>query len=161
MVDASRPTTHKMRFVSEDRSTHMLRTDWDTAVPLAPEVEEALLSQALDLLPRAQGLLLSDYAKGALTPRIIRTLITAARSKNVPVVVDPKGADYGIYAGATLIIRRVRPSVLVKGGDYRPEEVVGRELVEAAGGELLLVDLVPGQSSTRIVEQSRRTRAQR
>ena len=47
------------------------------------------------------------------------------------------------------LIRRVRPSVLVKGADYRDKTVVGRELVEAAGGEVLLVDLVPGPAPPR------------
>ncbi len=56
------------------------------------------------------------------------------------------------------LIRRVRPNVLVKGGDYRPDQVVGRELVEAQGGEVVLVDLVPGFSTTRIVERSRKPR---
>jgi hypothetical protein len=48
----------------------------------------------------------------------------------------------------------VRPNVLVKGGDYRREEVVGHELVEAAGGETLLVNLVPGHSTTALVRRS-------
>jgi D-beta-D-heptose 7-phosphate kinase/D-beta-D-heptose 1-phosphate adenosyltransferase len=52
------------------------------------------------------------------------------------------------------LIKRLRPSVLVKGGDYRKETVVGHELVEADGGEVILVDLVPGHSTTRIVERS-------
>ena len=56
------------------------------------------------------------------------------------------------------LIRRVRPNVLVKGGDYRRDQVVGRELVEAQGGEVVLVDLVPGFSTTRIVERSRKPR---
>jgi len=49
----------------------------------------------------------------------------------------------------------VRPKVLVKGGDYRREEVVGHELVEGEGGEVILIDLVPGFSTTKIVHQSR------
>ena len=53
------------------------------------------------------------------------------------------------------LIRRVKPTVLVKGGDYRPDQVVGRELVELLGGKVVLVDLVPGFSTTRIVEKSR------
>ena len=53
------------------------------------------------------------------------------------------------------LIRRVKPTVLVKGGDYRPDQVVGRELVESLGGKVVLVDLVPGFSTTRIVEKSR------
>jgi D-beta-D-heptose 7-phosphate kinase/D-beta-D-heptose 1-phosphate adenosyltransferase len=53
------------------------------------------------------------------------------------------------------LIRRVRPKVLVKGGDYRREQVVGREIVEGDGGEVVLVDLVPGFSTTRLVRKSR------
>jgi D-beta-D-heptose 7-phosphate kinase / D-beta-D-heptose 1-phosphate adenosyltransferase len=52
------------------------------------------------------------------------------------------------------LIERVRPQVLVKGGDYRREEVVGHDLVEAAGGETILVDLVPGHSTTALVRRS-------
>ena len=52
------------------------------------------------------------------------------------------------------LIRRVRPAVLVKGGDYKREEVVGHEVVEAEGGELILVDLVPGHSTTAIVKRA-------
>ena len=59
------------------------------------------------------------------------------------------------------LIRRLRPTVLVKGGDYRKEEVVGREIVEAEGGEVVLVDLVPGFSTTRIVERSRSRKRRR
>jgi len=53
------------------------------------------------------------------------------------------------------LIREVRPTVLVKGGDYKPDQVVGREVVKAQGGEVMVVDLVAGFSTTRIVEKSR------
>jgi len=53
------------------------------------------------------------------------------------------------------LIKRVRPTVLVKGADYKREDVVGRDVVEAAGGHLVLVDLVPGHSTTAIVERAR------
>jgi D-beta-D-heptose 7-phosphate kinase/D-beta-D-heptose 1-phosphate adenosyltransferase len=53
------------------------------------------------------------------------------------------------------LIRRVRPHLLAKGGDYRREQVVGHELVEADGGEVILIDLVPGFSTSQIVRKSR------
>jgi D-beta-D-heptose 7-phosphate kinase / D-beta-D-heptose 1-phosphate adenosyltransferase len=52
------------------------------------------------------------------------------------------------------LIKRVRPTVLVKGADYRTEEVVGRDVVEAAGGDVILVGLVPGHSTTSLVRRS-------
>jgi rfaE bifunctional protein nucleotidyltransferase chain/domain len=55
------------------------------------------------------------------------------------------------------IIARLRPDVLVKGSDWGPDEVVGREEVEAAGGRVVWIPLVPGQSTTNIVERIRST----
>jgi D-beta-D-heptose 7-phosphate kinase/D-beta-D-heptose 1-phosphate adenosyltransferase len=53
------------------------------------------------------------------------------------------------------LIKRVRPAVLVKGADYKREDVVGRDVVEAAGGDVILVGLVPGHSTTAIVARAR------
>jgi D-beta-D-heptose 7-phosphate kinase/D-beta-D-heptose 1-phosphate adenosyltransferase len=53
------------------------------------------------------------------------------------------------------LIRKVRPHVLVKGGDYQREQVVGHEVVEAEGGEVILVELLPERSTTKLVERSR------
>jgi D-beta-D-heptose 7-phosphate kinase/D-beta-D-heptose 1-phosphate adenosyltransferase len=53
------------------------------------------------------------------------------------------------------LIERVKPTVLVKGGDYTRETVVGHEIVEELGGEVILVDLVAGQSTTAMDERSR------
>jgi D-beta-D-heptose 7-phosphate kinase / D-beta-D-heptose 1-phosphate adenosyltransferase len=53
----------------------------------------------------------------------------------------------------------VRPAVLVKGADYKIDEVVGRDVVESAGGDVLLVSLVPGQSTTGLVRRSAQSAA--
>ena len=53
------------------------------------------------------------------------------------------------------LIREIEPDVLVKGGDYAPENVVGKELVEARGGKLVLIDFVEGKSTTGIIHKIR------
>lgn len=53
------------------------------------------------------------------------------------------------------LIEAIEPAVLVKGADYEGREVVGRECVEAAGGKVVLIDLVPGCSTTRTLERVR------
>jgi len=103
IVDRSRPTTRKVRFVSEHHSTHLLRADWEIAKPIEQQTEQAVLAKSLAALPRAASIVLSDYAKGLLTPRLLRNLIDAANKLGKPVIVDPKGKDFSIYAGATLI----------------------------------------------------------
>ena len=56
------------------------------------------------------------------------------------------------------LIRYLRPDVLVKGGDYEPSTVVGREDVESWGGRVVIVPLRPGQSTTSIIEKLRAAR---
>jgi D-beta-D-heptose 7-phosphate kinase/D-beta-D-heptose 1-phosphate adenosyltransferase len=53
------------------------------------------------------------------------------------------------------LITEINPSVLVKGGDYTRDQVVGHEIVEASGGEVLLVDVLPGFSTTSLVNRAR------
>jgi D-beta-D-heptose 7-phosphate kinase/D-beta-D-heptose 1-phosphate adenosyltransferase len=103
VCDSSRPTTRKVRFVSEHFSTHMLRADWEMAQPAAAAIEQKLIDAILPLLPRADIVLLSDYAKGVLTARVIRNVIDAARKLGKAVIVDPKSANFAIYRGATLL----------------------------------------------------------
>src|SRR6202165_2509962 len=103
VTDRSRPTTRKVRFVSEHFSTHLLRADWELVKPVDRDSEQALIGHALAAMPRAGAVVLSDYAKGALTPRVIRAVIDAARQQGKPLVVDPKGGDFSIYRGATVI----------------------------------------------------------
>jgi len=103
VVEPARMTTRKVRFVSEHHSAHMLRADWEMAAAIDSASEDALIDHVLRALPRAGAVVLSDYAKGALTPRVIRAVIDAAAALGKPVVVDPKGRDYSIYRGATLI----------------------------------------------------------
>src|SRR4051812_1653836 len=103
VCDPSRPTTRKVRFVSEHFSTHMLRADWELALPASAEVEQELIDAVIPLLPRADIVLLSDYAKGVLTARVIRNVIDAAKKLGKRVIVDPKSANLAVYRGATLL----------------------------------------------------------
>ncbi len=103
MVDGARQTTRKVRFVSEHHSAHLLRADWETATPIDAGNEDALIGHVIKAMPRAGAIVLSDYAKGTLTPRVVRAVIEAANKLGKPVLVDPKGRDYIIYRGATLI----------------------------------------------------------
>lgn len=54
------------------------------------------------------------------------------------------------------LIKKIQPDVLVKGGDYKPEQVVGRDIVEARGGRLELIQFVDGKSTTNIINKINR-----
>jgi D-beta-D-heptose 7-phosphate kinase / D-beta-D-heptose 1-phosphate adenosyltransferase len=103
VVDTRRQTTRKVRFVSEHHSAHLMRADWETVDAVSPESESAIIAYSELSLPNVNAVILSDYAKGVLTGRVVRAIIDAARRLGKPVVVDPKHHDYRIYRGATLL----------------------------------------------------------
>lgn len=64
--------------------------------------------------------------------------------------------DYVVIFGEDTpyeLIKKIQPDVLVKGGDYKPEEVVGRDIVEGRGGKLELIKFVDGKSTTNIINK--------
>jgi D-glycero-beta-D-manno-heptose 1-phosphate adenylyltransferase len=53
------------------------------------------------------------------------------------------------------LVRRLAPDVIVKGGDYSPDTIVGADVVRARGGEVVVIPLTPGQSTTSIIHKLR------
>jgi D-beta-D-heptose 7-phosphate kinase/D-beta-D-heptose 1-phosphate adenosyltransferase len=103
VVDPARQTTRKVRFVSEHHSTHLMRADWETAAAASAASQAAIIARAEAALPEVGAVVLSDYAKGVLTEGVVRAVIDAARRLRKPVIIDPKGHDYRVYRGATLL----------------------------------------------------------
>lgn len=123
-ADPGRQTTRKTRVVGDHQQ--VVRIDRETPVPGSAEYVRFALDVAQARLPGVQGLILSDYAKGALPPELVSELIRLARGHNLPIVVDPKGRNWRRYAGATVLTPNQKEL----------EEVLGRPLkegVELAG----------------------------
>jgi D-beta-D-heptose 7-phosphate kinase/D-beta-D-heptose 1-phosphate adenosyltransferase len=142
VADPARPTTRKVRFVSDHFSTHMLRADWETALPASAAVEQQLIEAVLPLLPRADIVLLSDYAKGVLTARVIRNVIEAARKAGKRVIVDPKSANLAIYRGATLLTpnrKEFAEATRSRAGNEAEIAAVARDAMQLADCEAMLV----------------------
>ncbi|MCG6862862.1 MAG: D-glycero-beta-D-manno-heptose-7-phosphate kinase [Chromatiaceae bacterium] len=101
LIAGDRGTTVKTRVLGNHQQ--MIRIDEERAVPLTKNDQDRLLAATSERLAQADALLLSDYAKGVLTEDLCRALIASARALGLPVLVDPKGSDFGRYTGATLI----------------------------------------------------------
>jgi len=96
-IDAQGRTTEKLRIVS--RNQQLLRADFESR-PSAELLEQSVadfraISRDVD------SVVISDYGKGGLAH--IEEMIEAAKERQVPVIVDPKGTDYARYRGATLV----------------------------------------------------------
>lgn len=134
-VSADKPTITKLRVLS--RHQQLLRMDFEEI--FAPEDSDSFLAKAQQRLPLMGAMILSDYAKGSLQD--VQGLIQAARAANVPVLVDPKGADFARYRGATLLTPNLHEFEAVVGVCRQESELVARgtELMRALELDALLI----------------------
>jgi D-beta-D-heptose 7-phosphate kinase/D-beta-D-heptose 1-phosphate adenosyltransferase len=98
LVVDGRPTTQKIRYVAAQQQ--MLRADIEQTHPADPAALLAAFDRQLDT---ADAVVLSDYAKGVLTPALLAAAIERARRRGKPVIADPKSADVRRYDGVTLL----------------------------------------------------------
>ena len=100
-VETGRQTGIKIRYLAG--SQQLLRADRETVQTIADDRAAALLAGIAAHISQCQAMILSDYGKGVLTNDVIRSSIDLAHAAGLPVVVDPKGRDYSIYRGATVV----------------------------------------------------------
>lgn len=98
---AARRTTIKDRFIASGQQ--LLRVDRDPEGALDAATEAKVTAAAVATVEKVSAVILSDYGKGLLSDAVIAAVIQAALRRGCPVVVDPKGRDYGRYRGATWV----------------------------------------------------------
>ncbi|MGL5758364.1 bifunctional D-glycero-beta-D-manno-heptose-7-phosphate kinase/D-glycero-beta-D-manno-heptose 1-phosphate adenylyltransferase HldE [Plesiomonas sp.] len=129
------PTITKLRILS--RSQQLLRLDFEEGFDdINPQ---PLFDRIATALPNIGALVLSDYAKGALSA--VQPMIQLARAVGVPVLIDPKGSDFERYRGATLLTPNLSEFEAVAGRCKSEQDIVdrGMELLRRFELEALLV----------------------
>ena len=94
-------TTKKQRIMAYKQQ--ICRIDSEEPLKLNKQQEDMIIHHVSSLLPHTNLVLLSDYNKGLISPRVAQGIIQEAINQHKPVLVDPKGTDYTKYKGATLI----------------------------------------------------------
>jgi D-beta-D-heptose 7-phosphate kinase/D-beta-D-heptose 1-phosphate adenosyltransferase len=94
-------TTVKTRFASKNQQ--FLRCDKEVIKVPSQIEEQSFASSCQSLLENMDVVIISDYAKGAVSPKCCKALISAAIQKDIPVIVDPKGSNFRKYYGATAV----------------------------------------------------------
>jgi rfaE bifunctional protein kinase chain/domain len=102
VTDPDRRTTRKLRVVTT-RNQQVARIDYECERDAAGTIEDALVNNIRAAAGRADVVVVSDYQKGCITKATAQAAIASARTKKVPVLVDPKVPHIDYYAGASLI----------------------------------------------------------
>jgi D-beta-D-heptose 7-phosphate kinase/D-beta-D-heptose 1-phosphate adenosyltransferase len=100
LITVDRPTTTKTRIVA--RSQQLVRVDEEDDADLDGDEVQRLIRAIESSIAQADALILEDYNKGVLVPRVIDAAMRAARGKKIPIVVDPKYRNFFLFRGATI-----------------------------------------------------------
>ncbi|MGB8985068.1 MAG: D-glycero-beta-D-manno-heptose 1-phosphate adenylyltransferase [Candidatus Sulfotelmatobacter sp.] len=143
VVEPTRQTTRKFRALSQGQQ--LLRLDWEET----RAVDDAITSQLIDRLeasPTPAIIVLSDYAKGVASARLIEGLTRLAKTANCRLLVDPKRPTFGDYRGAHIVTPNLAELRQAAPRGFDPTSLteiasVAREIAEQYAFEALVVTL--------------------
>jgi D-beta-D-heptose 7-phosphate kinase/D-beta-D-heptose 1-phosphate adenosyltransferase len=125
-TEKGRISTRKTRYIAGNQQ--LLRADKETREPISDATAQTLINIATTEIPKHDVVILSDYGKGVLTPPLIAAIIALAQKAGKPVIVDPKGRNFSIYRGATVISPNLHELAEATGVECRDNE----SIIEAA-----------------------------
>jgi D-beta-D-heptose 7-phosphate kinase / D-beta-D-heptose 1-phosphate adenosyltransferase len=106
IAEPGRRTSIKTRYLAGTQQ--MMRADSETTAPVDDAARAGILDAVARALPDCAVVMLSDYGKGVLPADVISGVIAMARDAGKPLVVDPKGTDYSVYRGASVLTPNLR-----------------------------------------------------
>jgi len=113
ITESGRRTTKKSRIIASNQQ--VIRYDDETTENIILSSQFYLLEAFKKELFSYDMIILSDYGKGVLTPNLTRDIISISKDFNKPILVDPKGADYSKYYGATLLTPNRKEATIATG----------------------------------------------
>ena len=99
--DSGRVTSQKCRVVAERQQ--VVRYDRESTTPVSGKIESQILSGIAEKIKNSEAVILSDYGKGVLTPRILQSAIAWSHKAKIPVIVDPKIEHFKRYRRVTCV----------------------------------------------------------
>ena len=107
VISSERSTITKMRILGARQQ--MMRLDFETVRDVDQQEEEELIRWLTILCQKGlDGIVISDYGKGVCTETLLRQVFNLANQYMIPTIVDPKGAQWNKYDGATFITPNVK-----------------------------------------------------
>ncbi|MES2770088.1 MAG: D-glycero-beta-D-manno-heptose-7-phosphate kinase [Bdellovibrionota bacterium] len=145
VTDNSRPTTKKLRVMSEHH--HVVRVDYEQKRFLSSDVEKKVLEMVQKNIPDCEGLILQDYAKGVFSEKLIQEIIKSAKQKNKKIIVDPhRSTPVEYYRGSDLMTPNAEEAIIlskIPADDLRgvssSYKEVGDALMKAIGSKQMVV----------------------
>jgi D-beta-D-heptose 7-phosphate kinase/D-beta-D-heptose 1-phosphate adenosyltransferase len=138
---SDRPTIVKTRIIAHHQQ--VVRVDREIPGEIPRALQEQIWRQVERLLPDMQAVVLSDYAKGVVTPFLIHRLIPQARRWGIPITVDPKVENFNQYQRVTCVTPNTQEA-MESGGvralrDEKDVEKLGQALLKRIKADSILM----------------------
>jgi D-beta-D-heptose 7-phosphate kinase/D-beta-D-heptose 1-phosphate adenosyltransferase len=140
VIDEDRPTTTKTRIIA--RSQQVVRFDRERRMPLQEETVAKVLAYLNGSSTQVDALIVSDYAKGMVTPVLMDGIRALRAETQLRVIVDPKVRHVDLYRGMTMVTPNHHEAARMSGIEIHDEETLdqaGRQLLRQLDCEMLLV----------------------
>jgi len=151
--DHSRPTTLKTRVVAHQQQ--LVRIDRENPDPLSPKVLRQLLVSVRKALPKVDAVILEDYGKGTMVPKLISEVARLAKKHRSILTVDPKEDHFEYYRGVTVITPNRKEAywaVGEKDTQHVSVQKVGKEILRRLRCKAVLITL--GEDGMALFEKS-------
>lgn len=145
------PTINKLRVIS--RHQQMIRLDFEEKFHNKDSYLQELYELYQKQLDDIDVVICSDYGKGTLS--LIQNLIQLAGKKDIPVLIDPKGSDFSIYRGATLITPNLSEFEVVAGTCFDDDELVRKAEAFRKAYDLSALLVTRGEQGMSLVSNAR------
>ena len=140
VMEKDRQTTKKTRIIAH--SQQVVRFDREQREKISKESQQRISDFIRDRVKRADGIIVSDYAKGVITPNLMQGLMPLARRNGVSVIVDPKVHHFDLYQGATVVTPNHLEAAQASGIEDDSEKgltTTGKMLLKRLGSEAVLI----------------------
>ena len=131
VFDEMRPTIIKTRIIASHQQ--VVRFDREVKGAFAPSIQKDIIRRIEDLIPAVQGIIISDYGKGVVTPAVLSRAIQLANQHKIPVTVDPKIEHFLRYKKVSCITPNAAEAI----AGMRAQDAVDDESIFELGKRIL------------------------
>ncbi|MBI3252961.1 MAG: D-glycero-beta-D-manno-heptose-7-phosphate kinase [Candidatus Omnitrophica bacterium] len=141
-VDKKRPTTQKTRVIAHHQQ--VVRIDREELEPVSDEALDHILGFIRGKMKEIDALIIEDYGKGVVVPRLVREIVRLAKAHKKVITVDPKETHFSYYKGVTTITPNHHEAASAVGFAIQDDftlEKAGKKLLDKLKAETVLITL--------------------
>jgi D-glycero-beta-D-manno-heptose-7-phosphate kinase len=140
VIDKERPTSIKTRIIAHHQQ--VCRTDREDRSPISAAIQSRVVDKFNAALRIADSVVVSDYAKGLISPPLLRRTLPSAKAARKVVCIDPKMKNFAVYKPATVITPNIAEAEYAAGmtiSGTRDLARAGKKILSESGIQHLLI----------------------